>query len=106
MVSRRMERLGGVCIATIGAILTIWNWYIALHAGHFYMNAAILGPAFTMMGLGLVIFPGYRTERIARGEDLSQLSGSAMLTPRWWGILAISIGSGLANYGVLSNWKI
>jgi hypothetical protein len=106
MVSRQMERFGGLFIATIGAILTLWNWQIAIYEGHFYMNAAFLGPAFTVMGLGLVIFPGYRTERIARGEDISQLTGSAMLTPRWWGILAISIGSGLANYGVLSNWKI
>jgi hypothetical protein len=106
MVSRQMERFGGLFITTIGATMSIWNWHVAINQGHFSMNAALLGPAFTVIGLGLVIFPGYRTERIERGEDISQLTGAAMLTPRWWGILAIAIGSGLANFGILSNWKI
>lgn len=106
MVSRSMERLGGLFIATLGSLLTLWNWHLALSAGHFYPKIAILGPIFTMMGLGLILFPGYRTERIDRGEDLTQLSGLALLTPRWWGILAISIGSGLVNLGALKGWQL
>ncbi len=106
MVSRRMERLGGVFIATLSAILTIWNWHLALSEGHFYLKAALIGPAFTMIGLGLILFPGYRTERIERGEDITQLTGIGLLTPRWWGILAISLGSGLVNLGTLKGWQL
>jgi hypothetical protein len=106
MVSRRMERLGGVFIATLSAILTIWNWHLALSEGHFYLKAALIGPAFTIIGLGLILVPGYRTERIERGEDTTQLTGIALLTPRWWGILAISLGSGLVNLGTLKGWQL
>jgi hypothetical protein len=106
MVSRRTERLGGLFIATLGSLLTIWNWHLALSEGHFYPKVALIGPAFTVMGLGLILFPGYRTERLARGEDISQLSGVALLTPRWWGILAISLGSGLVNLGALKGWQL
>jgi hypothetical protein len=105
MVSRQQERFGGIFIATLGAILTYWNWQSALSQGHFYMKAAILGPAFTVIGLGLVLFPGYQTERIERGEDISQLTGAALITPRWWGILALSLGSGFLNLAVLKGWQ-
>ncbi len=106
MVSRRMERLGGILITTLSAILTIWNWHLAISEGHFYFKAALIGPAFTIIGLGLILFPGYRTERIERGEDITQLTGVALLTPRWWGILAISLGSGLVNLGTLKGWQL
>jgi hypothetical protein len=106
MVSRQKERFGGLLIATIGAILTIWNWHVAIYEGHFYGKVAMIGPAFTMLGLALVIFPGYKTERIERGEDISQLTGIQLLTPRWWGILAISLGSGFINLAFLKGWQL
>ncbi len=106
MVSRRMERVGGLFITTLSAILTSWNWHTAIFEGYFSLKAALIGPAFTIIGLGLILFPGYRTERIERGEDITQLSGIALLTPRWWGILAISLGSGLVNLGTLRGWQL
>jgi hypothetical protein len=69
------------------------------------VKAAMLGPAFTVIGLGLLLFPGYKTERIQRGEDISQLSGAALMTPRWWGILAMAMGSGFMNLAVLKGWQ-
>jgi hypothetical protein len=106
MVSRQKERFGGLFIATMGAILTIWTWYSAIYEGHFYLKAAMLGPVFTIIGLALILFPGYRTERIERGEDISQLNGYALITPRWWGIMAISLGSGFINLAVLKGWQL
>jgi hypothetical protein len=49
MVSRQTERFGGLFIATIGAMLTSWNWYMAISAGHFYVKAAMIGPAVTII---------------------------------------------------------
>jgi hypothetical protein len=106
MGSRQKERLGGLFIAMIGAIFTIWTWRSALTEGHFYIRAAILGPTFATIGIGLILCPGSRTERIERGEDISQLSGAALITGRWWGILSISIGSGLINLGALKGWQL
>jgi hypothetical protein len=106
MGSRQRERLGGLFIGMIGTILTIWTWRSALTEGHFYVRAAILGPIFATIGIGLVFFPGYRTERIERGEDISLLTGAAIITARWWGIFSISIGSGLINLGALKGWQL
>jgi hypothetical protein len=106
MGSRQKERFGGLFIAMIGAILTIWTWRSALSEGHFQIRAAMIGPTFATIGIGLVLFPGYRTERIERGEDISLLSGAALITARWWGILSISIGSGLINLGALKGWQL
>jgi hypothetical protein len=106
MVSRRTECLGGLFIATCSAILTIWNWHLAIYEGHFYLKAALLGPAFTIIGLSLLLFPSYRTERIQRGEDIDRLQGIALITPRWWGIISISLGSSLVNLGALKGWEL
>jgi hypothetical protein len=105
MVSRQQERFGGIFIATMGTILTVWNWQSALSNGRFYIKAAMLGTAFVAIGLGLILFPGYKTERIERGEDISQLTGAALITPRWWGILAIALGSGFINLAALKGWQ-
>jgi hypothetical protein len=106
MVSRKMERFGGLFIATVSAILTIWTWHSAIYENYFYLKAALIGPAFTIIGVALILFPGYRTERMERGEDLSQLSGSALITPRWWAILATSLGSGFLNLAALKGWQL
>lgn len=104
MILRQKERFGGAFIATIGTILTFLSWHSAIYEGSFSIKAGFGGPAFTIIGLALILFPGYQSERIARGEDISQLSGAQLMTPRWWGVLAISIGSGLLNIGVLKFW--
>ncbi len=101
MISRQKERFGGAFIATIGAILTYWSWHSAISVGSFSLKAGFAGPAFAILGLALILFPGYQSERIARGEDISQLSGAQLLTPRWWGVLAVSLGSGALNLAIL-----
>ena len=106
MVLRQKERFGGVFIGTIGTILTFFSWHSAINDGSFSIKAGFCGPAFAMIGMALILFPGYQSERIARGEDISQLSGARLLTPRWWGVLAISMGSGLVNVGMLKFWHL
>jgi hypothetical protein len=105
MGARRTERLSGLFMAAMGTLLTVWIWHLAISERRLYPKAAILGPVLTITGLGLIIFPGYRLERIERGEDLDRLSGAAQITLRWWGILAIAVGSGLINFAALKGWK-
>ncbi len=56
-----------------------------------------------MLGLGLLLFPGYRTERLTRGEDLSSLSGLRLLTPRWWIMLVAALALGLLNWYLMAH---
>jgi len=102
-IPRWKQQLGGVFIALIGIGFTLWEWQTALNAGYYYFKASIIFPSFTVIGLGLILFPGYKEERLARGEDISSLSGSQLITPRWWGILMAALLFGGANYLGLSS---
>lgn len=53
----------------------------------------------------MILFTDYKSERIARGEDISQLSGYRLITRRWWIISAIALLVGLVNYLLLSGWN-
>jgi len=103
MVPRWKQRLGGVFMFLLGGAATGWTWYTALNKGYYYTKASMLFPAFCILGIGLIVFPGYKEERLARGEDISQLSGSQLLTPRWWVILVISLVVGFGNFLLLST---
>ena len=61
----------------------------------------MLFPAFLVLGLAMIAIPGYKEERIARGEDISQLSGTQLLTPRWWVVLVLALAGGLGNLWLL-----
>jgi hypothetical protein len=50
------------------------------------------------MGLGLVLFPGYKEERLGRGEDISKLSGVDLITPRWWAVFVVGLAAGITNF--------
>ena len=101
MEQRTKERLGGTLITALGAGGTVWNWQRALTEGAFSLKAAMLFPAFAVLGLGLLLFPGYRTERLARGEDISSLSGLALLTARWRFILVLALAAGGVNFTLM-----
>ena len=96
-VPRWKQRLGGVLIAAIGGGGTLWLWHVARSEGHVYLKASVLMPAFLVLGLAMVAIPGYKEERLARGEDLAGLSGVQLLTPRWWIVLVIALAAGLGN---------
>lgn len=100
---RRKQRIAGVGMAVLSAGFIVWTWHTALHEGYYYRNAALIFPAFFALGAGMVLFPDYRTERLARGEEISHLSGSQLLTPRWWGIVAVGLLAGVANWFLLSR---
>jgi hypothetical protein len=103
MVPRWKQKVGGLFMALLAAGFTGWSWYTALYRGYFYRKASMLFPAVCVLGLGIVVFPGYEEERIARGEDISRLQSWKLITPRWWAILFIALVSGGANYILLSS---
>ena len=100
-VPRWKQRLGGAFIAAIGGGGTLWLWHVAKAEGYVYFKASMLFPVFLVLGLAMVIIPGYKEERVARGEDISQLSGTQLLTPRWWVVLVLALAAGLGNLWLL-----
>ncbi len=96
-VPRWKQRLGGALIAAIGGGGTLWIWHVAKSEGYIYLKASVLLPAFLVLGLAMVAIPGYKEERLARGEDLSAMSGAQLLTPRWWAVLVIALAVGFGN---------
>jgi hypothetical protein len=89
-------------IALTGAGLTAWTWYTALHGNYFNQRAAMVSPSFLIVGIGLMIFPGYREERLSSGKDISWFHGYRLITPRWWVILIVGLAAGGLNFLLLS----
>ena len=100
-----IRRLVGFGIAALSGWMTNLGWTQAHRDGEFSMAAALLGPAFCVIGLGLVLFKGYRQERLERGEDISELQGMELLTPRWKGVLAVAGVAMLINFALLKGWR-
>jgi len=99
-----MARRGvGLAMAIASAWMTNQAWIQARRDGAFSMLAALAGPAFVVIGLGLVLFKGYRQERLERGEDITQLQGMDLLTPRWKAVLGVALGAAAINYAMLTG---
>jgi hypothetical protein len=90
------RRLAGSFIALVSLFGTWTSWSQAVEHGRVLRAASMAAPAFAVIGIALVLFPGYREERIARGEDISQLQGYALITPRWWAVVALAVAAGVA----------
>jgi len=93
------QRAGGVLMAGIGlaGVWLRWSGMLATgHAGRY----DVLFPFFVVLGLALLCVPGYREERLARGEDLQNLKGLRLLTPRWWAITGAGVAVGVANFAL------
>ena len=102
-VPRWKQRFGGAIIALVGGGGTLWMWHLARAEGYFYPKASVLMPAFGVLGLAMVAIPGYKEERLNRGEDISRLSGTQLLTPRWWAVLVVALTAGLVNLLLLKT---
>ncbi len=100
---RRKQQVAGLVMAVIGAGFTGWSWYTALNMRYFYGKVSMFFPAVFVLGIGIIVFPSYREERKARGEDISRLQGWKLITLRWWAIIAIALVAAGANFILLSS---
>lgn len=100
---RRRQRFGGVLIGLTGVLFTLLTWRDALTTGQFSVRSAIAFPAFAVVGIALLLMPGYKEERRARGEDLAGKKGWRLLTLRWWIVLVVALAAGFLNLFVLGS---
>lgn len=101
MPTRTQERIGGAFIAAAGAFVSVLVWQSATR-GEAVVKMGFAAPGFVVIGLALLLIPGYRSERLARGEDVSQLEGLALLTPRWKVVLGCAVAAVLVFYGLVA----
>jgi hypothetical protein len=101
--SRNAQRVGGLLIAAVGAGFTAWVWRESVTTGYFSVRAALTFPAFFVVGFALMLFPGYKEERRARGEDLMGVTGWRLITTRWWLVLLLAFACGFANLWLLQR---
>ncbi|OFY65013.1 MAG: hypothetical protein A2V64_06235 [Bacteroidetes bacterium RBG_13_43_22] len=99
-----IQRLGGLFFMLLGGGFWVWGWYTAIYKGYYYLKTSMLFPAVFILGLGLLMFPGYKKEeeRIAGSEDISVLSRIKLLPPRWRVILVVALIAGFGNYLIMS----
>jgi predicted histidine transporter YuiF (NhaC family) len=98
MNDRTNEIIGGIFIFTVSAGLYFYNWYLIENHDYYYPKAAFFGGLMMIVGLALILIPNYRAERKNRGENIDNLSGMQLLTPKWWAILAAALAFGIANW--------
>lgn len=97
MTTRTKERFCGAFLCIASTLTTYLAWTV-LAEGKSTFAIGLAGPAFFVLGVALILFPGYRTERLARGEDISHLSGWDLLTPRWKAVTGVALGATLLFY--------
>ena len=103
--SRKEFGIAGAFIAAGGLWMSWLAWHQAVRDAEFSMRGSMLGPAFFVFGLGLAVFGGYREERLARGERLEDFEGIQLITPRWWGLLAVAFAAAaLYTVGLWQGW--
>ena len=95
--SRNAQRIFGFIAFLVSLSFIFWTYYTGYEKGYFYPKATLIFSVFGFIGLGILIFPDYRTERIVRGEDISNLGGLKLLTLRWWLILIAGFIVGFLN---------
>ena len=100
---RWLQRLGGLWIALLGGGFWAFGWYIALTEGNYYRRGTAIMSGFFILGCGMIAFPDYKAERVARGEDITGLSGYELITPRWWIIAIIAVALALSNFLTMTS---
>jgi hypothetical protein len=100
--SRFSQSTGGVLMFFLGLAMTGGNWDDLIKNASFFPKLAVLGPVSVILGLALVAMPGYREERLAKGQNLADYPKLKIITPRWWAVLVIGMALGLANFAAMA----
>jgi hypothetical protein len=101
------QKLGGLFIALIGAWGTYFMWSTAIHDGRLY-EMSVPFPAFAVLGVAVIFLRPYKEERLARGEDISNLPAWKLFTPAWRVVFIVALVVAFANYFLIRtsfNWS-
>ena len=96
-IPRWKRLLGGLLLMALSGSGWIWVWQDALDTGSFNLKTSLMFPSLFVVSIAVILLPNYKDERIARGEDISELSGTQLITFRWWIVTAVALAAGFGN---------
>jgi hypothetical protein len=102
-MDRKRSQIGGAMITVFSLGMTAYIWNTALTEGSFMLKGSIFFPLGAVVGVGSIFLPPPQEERLARGEDITQLNNWQIITPHWWAVLIVGVLAGFANYYMLSS---
>jgi hypothetical protein len=81
-VPRGKRQVGRLFMTVLGAGFTGWIWYTALFRGHLYRKASMILPSVFVLGLGIIILPGYHPIN-GKGSIERELKGLTLYLTHW-----------------------
>jgi hypothetical protein len=96
------QRIIGLFVLSFGSGFTIWSWYTAMNEGYYYPKAAVIFPAFGVLGLSLLLFPLDPDHLMAvHGvEKPTRLSHYPFI---WKVMLVVALAAGFGNWWLIAN---
>jgi hypothetical protein len=96
------KRLVGVLVLAVGAGFTAWGWYTALTEGYYYRMAAVIFPGFTVIGLGMALFP-IDEDKLRAELGVEQIRSFRQLPLAWKVLLFVALVAGFGNWYALKQ---
>jgi hypothetical protein len=101
--SKLGQRLVGLGLFLVGAGFVGWEWYTAFTEGTYSAKASAFFPAFTVLGLGLILFP-IDTDKLKAEHGVEQIQSFRQAPPAWKVLIFAAIAAGLANWFAISHF--
>ena len=103
MRNRLPQKMVGLVALVLGLAAAAAAWGAPLGGDPRIRLIVAACAALVVLGGAMLILPGPREERLARFEDLWDMSSFQMITARWWVVIALALAVGGGNYAVVSG---
>jgi hypothetical protein len=100
MPAKLGERLGGLFLFVVGTGITVWMWHLALTTGDYNEWAGTIFPAFAVLGLSLLLFPGQLSDLQEKG-GADEIEQSNLPFYIWTVIFVLMLACGVSDYILL-----
>lgn len=94
------QKLGGLLFVLLGVGGTYDAWNAAINGGSTGL-VMMFSPCFIVFGIAIFFLRPYKEERLARGEDISNLPPWKLFTPPWRVAVIVGLVAGFINFIVL-----
>jgi hypothetical protein len=93
------QRIGGTILFILGAGATAWTWHSALTEGEYYPKVAMLGPAFAVVAIGMIVFPMDMEQlRLEHGVPKPDKLRFAHFPLIWKAITVVAVIAGVVDW--------
>ena len=98
------QRAMGLALAVVGGWFTVSEWQTAIDEGFYHPKAAALFPCFTLLGLGMILFPIDCDRLMAvHGMDRPRYFRHYPMVWKVW--IWMTIAASLGNWYAMAHWN-